>query len=163
MINTPGNWRTSPWGMPRLWPPTMAAIPLRATLGEKNPKVDICLSSNLRYNFFCGSATIGKGTLNFAANSADSDGVPIPTRTTWAPAFSMLFLLRRNCATCSRQNGQPKCRKKTSTSVWLCQRSRRRFSEPSANLTSASGALDLLFFIVISPCLAIIPTRTSRN
>ena len=57
------------------------------------------------------------GTSNFSANSADSDGVPIPTRTTRAPALAKLFLLRRNCATCSRQNGQPKWRKKTSTSV----------------------------------------------
>ena len=147
MINTPGSWRTSPIGTPMVWPLDMAKRPLIATYGERSPNVDTCLSPKARYNFLLGSEIKGKGISNFISNAADSSGVPIPTRTTCAPAWSKCCFLRRNCATCCRQNAHPRCRKNMSTSGCFFHKSLRSNSEPSLSVTVASNALSSFLLI----------------
>jgi hypothetical protein len=147
MMNTPGSCRTSPMGIPTVWPLVMAKIPLTATEGESSPNADSIFSPKVRYNRRFGSEIRGKGISNFISNAADSSGVPIPTRTTCAPARSKYCFFWRNCATCCRQNAHPRCRKNMSTSGCFFHRSLRSRSAPSAIVTLASKALLMLLFI----------------
>jgi hypothetical protein len=62
----------------------------------------------------------------------------MPTSTTRAPALSKSAFRSRNCATCSRQNGQPKCRRNTNTKFPRAQNSLSRLKVPSDILTLAS-------------------------
>lgn len=75
---------------------------------------------------------------NFCRNAVHSSGLPIPTRTTRAPALSKSSFRERNCATCSRQNGQPKCLRNTSTNRPCAQSALSRVAEPSAMTTITS-------------------------
>src|SRR5512139_1870063 len=75
-------------------------------------------------------------------------GSPWVTATMWPPAASMSGALSRSASRYSRQNGQPKCRRKARTSGFSCQRSDSATSAPSpprANVRSGAASPGLIF------------------
>src|SRR5687767_11756711 len=66
--------------------------------------------------------------------------LPLPTKTSCAPFFSIAFFSRCNCTACSRQNIQPKWRRNTRTVVLSCHSSCSSWTPPSRSTTVAWAA-----------------------
>jgi len=116
-------------------PLAMDVMPLTIILAENSDPTDACFRRKASKRRLCGSAIMVKGTLKRCLNAAVSSTLPSPTSTTRAPCWSKASFLRRNCATCSRQNGHPKCLRKTSTNGPGFQNRFSRDCEPSHSCT----------------------------
>lgn len=76
----------------------------------------------------------------------------VPKETTKTRVFNLANSVcwSHNCATCSRQGIQPKCRRKTSKAFPLLRTSPRETCSPSAEVRVKVGAGELSFIVVNS-------------